>query len=57
MADGRASFQIDPFARACLLEGVDELGYILAHDDAITAFEQRRKGRLAHECDNRGPAR
>jgi len=42
--DGRASFQIDPFARACLLEGVDELGYILAHDDAITAFEQRRKG-------------
>ncbi|HSQ75678.1 MAG TPA: 3-isopropylmalate dehydratase small subunit [Bacteroidota bacterium] len=43
--DGKASFRIDPFARTCLLEGVDELGYILAHDSAITAFELNRKGR------------
>ncbi len=42
--DGKASFQIDPFARTCLLEGVDELGYILAHESAITAFELGRKG-------------
>jgi len=39
---GSASFSIDSFARNCLLEGVDELGYILAREDAIAAFEQRR---------------
>lgn len=42
--DGKASFRIDSFARTCLLEGVDELGYILGHDSAITAFELNRKG-------------
>lgn len=42
--DGKASFRIDPFSRTCLLEGVDELGYILAHEDAITAFELNREG-------------
>jgi 3-isopropylmalate/(R)-2-methylmalate dehydratase small subunit len=40
--DGSASFRIDSFARKCLLEGVDELGFILAREDAISAFEQRR---------------
>ena len=39
---GSASFRIDPFARTCLLQGVDELGYILKHEPAITAFEQAR---------------
>ena len=39
---GRASFTIDPFARTCLLQGVDELGYILKHESAITAFENAR---------------
>lgn len=34
-----AEFPIDPFAKYCLLEGVDELGYILQHEDAIRAFE------------------
>jgi len=32
-------FKIDPFARRCLLEGVDQLGYILKHADSITAYE------------------
>jgi len=44
---GKATFRIDPFARKCLLGGVDELGYILAHEGAITAFEQRRQGQGA----------
>ena len=35
-------FPLDSFAQTCLLEGVDELGYLLAHDDAITAFETTR---------------
>lgn len=33
-------FPIDAFARICLLEGVDELGYLLKHDDQISAFEK-----------------
>jgi 3-isopropylmalate/(R)-2-methylmalate dehydratase small subunit len=40
LADGtEVEFPIDPFAKYCLLEGVDELGYILQHEDAIRAFE------------------
>ena len=38
---GAASFPIDGFARYCLLNGVDELGYLLAQDPAISAFERR----------------
>ena len=38
---GRFGFQIDAFARHCLLEGVDQLGYLLKQDAAITAHEQR----------------
>ncbi len=36
-----AHFPIDPFARACLLQGVDELGYILAQQEAIARYEVR----------------
>ena len=38
--DARVSFPIDPFARRCLLEGVDELGFLLAQDDAIAVYEK-----------------
>lgn len=37
---GRISFEIEPFARHCLLEGVDQLGYLLKNDEAITRYEQ-----------------
>jgi 3-isopropylmalate/(R)-2-methylmalate dehydratase small subunit len=42
MPDRVVPFAIDPFARQCLLEGVDELGYILQQDAAIAAYEARR---------------
>jgi len=35
------NFEIDPFKKSCLLLGVDELGYILSHEDKITAYEKR----------------
>jgi 3-isopropylmalate/(R)-2-methylmalate dehydratase small subunit len=38
--DARVLFSIDPFARRCLLEGVDELGFLQAQDDAIAAYEK-----------------
>ena len=35
------SFPIDPFSKACLLDGVDELGYIRGFEKEIAAFEQK----------------
>lgn len=39
---GSIVFPIDPFYKTCLLNGVDELGYILNFEQEITAFETRR---------------
>ena len=38
---GRIRFELEPFARHCLLEGVDQLGFLQQHADAIAAFEAR----------------
>ncbi len=35
----RMSFPIDPFSKKCLLEGIDELGYLLRLSERISAFE------------------
>jgi 3-isopropylmalate/(R)-2-methylmalate dehydratase small subunit len=35
------SFEIDPFAKHCLLEGVDEMAFTLSQLDDIIAFENR----------------
>jgi len=37
-------FPIDSFAKQCLVEGVDELGYMLQQEPAIAAFEAKRVG-------------
>ena len=43
LPDGsKVSFPIDPFARYCLLQGVDELEFLLSQDKEITAFEARQ---------------
>ena len=34
-------FEIDPFRKHCLLEGLDDIGLTLAKGDAIDAYEQR----------------
>jgi len=45
LPDGRSvEFPIDAFSKHCLLEGVDELGYILQQEPAISAYEARRVG-------------
>jgi len=36
-------FDIDPFRKYCLLNGLDEIGLTLRHADKIRAFEARRK--------------
>ncbi len=38
---GAIPFTIDPFARYCLLNGMDELDFLLSHDEAIKQFEAK----------------
>lgn len=40
----RFAFEIDPFRKACLLGGLDEIGLTLANTAAIDRFEQQRAG-------------
>lgn len=43
LPDGSAiTFPIDAFSKQCMLEGVDELGYILKQEPAIAAYEAKR---------------
>ena len=37
-----ADFDIDPFRKYCLLNGLDDIGLTLRHADAITDYESRR---------------
>jgi 3-isopropylmalate/(R)-2-methylmalate dehydratase small subunit len=47
LPDGeRVEFPVDPFSKTCLLEGVDELGWILKQQSAIAAFETARVGSI-----------
>jgi len=38
----KATFPIDAFSKHCLLQGIDQLGYLLSFDEQITRYEQRR---------------
>jgi len=47
LPDGSESaFPIDPFAKHCLLNGVDELGFLLGQRDAIDAYEATHPARV-----------
>ena len=42
--DGKShSFEIEPFRKNCLINGLDSIGLTLQHEAAITAYEQRRQ--------------
>jgi 3-isopropylmalate/(R)-2-methylmalate dehydratase small subunit len=43
LPDGRiVDYPIDAFARFCLTQGIDQLGYLLQQADAIAGFEEAR---------------
>jgi 3-isopropylmalate/(R)-2-methylmalate dehydratase small subunit len=44
-ADGAQGmrFEVDPFRKYCLLNGLDDIGLTMRHADKIRAFEARRK--------------
>ncbi len=47
LPDGRAvKFPIDGFARRCLLQGVDQLGYLMDLDPAIVGYEAEHPARV-----------
>ncbi|MBX7253777.1 MAG: 3-isopropylmalate dehydratase small subunit [Candidatus Promineofilum sp.] len=47
LPDGRrVTFPIDAFSKVCLLEGLDQLGYLLKHGPAIEAFEAAHPQRV-----------
>ncbi|MBD8872678.1 3-isopropylmalate dehydratase small subunit [Rhodanobacter sp. DHB23] len=40
---GRISFVLEPFARHCLLNGVDQLGYLLQNEKLIAHYEEQEQ--------------
>jgi 3-isopropylmalate/(R)-2-methylmalate dehydratase small subunit len=40
---GSISFEVDPFRKHCLLNGLDDIGLTLQREDRIAAFEEARK--------------
>lgn len=40
----RATFDVEPFRRHCLLHGLDDIGLTLEHEDKITAYEHSHFG-------------
>ncbi len=42
LPDGREiAFPVERFARYCLMNGLDQLGFLLEHDSAIRSYEER----------------
>jgi len=37
---GKIAFELDPFKKHCLLNGLDQIGLTLVHEDKITAYEK-----------------
>lgn len=47
LPDGRrVAFPIDHFSKTCLLEGLDQLGYLIKQEPAIAAYEQSHPARV-----------
>ena len=47
LPDGRGvSFPIDEFSKTCLLEGIDQLGYLLKHKTGVVAYEESHTPRV-----------
>jgi len=42
----KVEFPVDAFSKHCLVEGVDELGYIYQHEAQIAAYEAKRVGSI-----------
>jgi 3-isopropylmalate/(R)-2-methylmalate dehydratase small subunit len=43
----RFTFEVDPFRKHCLLNGLDEVGLTMARGEAISGYENRAKSELS----------
>ncbi|HUE96890.1 MAG TPA: 3-isopropylmalate dehydratase small subunit [Longimicrobiaceae bacterium] len=43
---GQVTFPVEPFAKHCLLNGVDQLGFLLGEDEAIRTYEAGHDARV-----------
>lgn len=51
LPDGRrVQFPIDPFNKICMMEGLDQLGYLLKHGPEIAAYERDHPARVNTEA-------
>ncbi len=47
LPDGRkVNFPIDNFSKTCILQGIDQLGYLQSHADAVITYEQQHSDRV-----------
>jgi 3-isopropylmalate/(R)-2-methylmalate dehydratase small subunit len=47
LPDGRqVTFPIDNFSKTCILNGVDQLGYLQSHAPAVEAYEEAHRDRV-----------
>jgi len=47
LPDGeRVGFPIDDFNKTCLLDGIDQLGYLIKHQQAVVAYESSHPARV-----------
>ena len=44
--DLAVDFPVDAFAKRCLIEGIDQLGYLLEHTQQVAAYEEERMGQM-----------
>jgi len=57
LPDGRSvQFPVEPFARHCLLHGIDKLGFLLSEDPAIRSYEAGHRQRVVTSAVHRGSA-
>ena len=55
LPDGRrVTFPIDAFSKVCMLEGLDQLGYLLKHGPAIETFEAAHPERVDTRMKDEG---
>ena len=47
LPDGRkVNFPLDNFSKTCILNGVDQLGYLQSHSSAVAAYEEHHSDRV-----------
>lgn len=47
LPDGtKITFPVDPFAKYCLLNGVDQLGFLMGEEESIAAYERANPARI-----------